>query len=164
MESIRDQMASTLKQECDHFDLKINIIESIIQTESNWNPWVIRYEKEFYHFLHPLKYGAQNHITTASETISQQISWGLGQVMGGTARFMGFEGPLTSLLDPKINIHICCLYFAKNCKKYAKLEEQIASYNSGSVIYNQKKELINQQYVDKVLKAMAAIENNGTKT
>lgn len=148
-------MESILETECEKQALDFKVMKAIVQVESSWNPWVTRYERGFFHLMGTTKYAARNQINAETETVLQQMSWGLGQVMGGTARFLGYEGPLTGLVDPQMNLHLTCLYFAKNCKRrYDKLEEQIAAYNAGSVIYNQKGQLHNQKYVDKVLKEL----------
>lgn len=147
-------MENLLATECQKLDLDYKIMDAIVQVESSWNPWAVRYERDFIYLHSTIKYAQKMRCTAETEAIMQQTSWGLGQIMGGSARYMGYEGPIPALTDPAINLHYTCLYFAKNCKKYSKVEEQIASYNAGSVIYTQKGVLHNRSYVDKVLRAM----------
>lgn len=75
--------------------------------------------------------------------------------MGANARWMGFSGPLTHLLDPKQNLEISCKFFSTVVlKKNPKLEDAIAAYNAGSPRRKADGTYRNQQYVDKVLKTM----------
>lgn len=156
-------MESILKSECEAMGLNFDILASIVQVESSWNPWVTRYERNFVNVASPSKYCAKNKINRETEIILQQMSWGLGQIMGGTARFLGYEGPLTVLVDPAINLHLTCEYFVRICKKYNKVEEQLVAYNAGTVIYNQAGILTDKAYADKVMKALSA-RNIDTKS
>ncbi len=60
------------------------LVCAIIEQESAWNPWAVRYEPEFCH-----RHVAPLYTTgklSATETYMCAMSWGLMQVMGQVAR------------------------------------------------------------------------------
>lgn len=140
-----------IAKECSNRGLDPLLITAIIQIESSFNPWAIRYEAASKYQVVAAQYARLVHISLATEQIAQKFSWGLGQVMGSTARWLGFQGILPQLCDPETGIHWMCEYFTKNCLKYTKLEEQIAAYNAGSPRRTPEGALVNQEYVYKVL-------------
>ena len=87
------------------------LVCAIIEQESDWNPWAIRYEPGFFeHYVKPLL-----DSTTISVTEAQirAISWGLMQTMGQSVREIGFNGPMASLCDPQTGILWGCKLFTK---------------------------------------------------
>lgn len=113
-----------------HFDLRVDLLVAQIQIESGgdsdaWNPepryrylWDVRTQQPF----RTLTAAELNSETPPSdfhalagdpdqEWWAQQASWGLLQVIGGTAREQGFTGPyLGSLLTPRIGLLYGCQY------------------------------------------------------
>ena len=61
----------------------------------------------------------------------QRLSWGLMQVMGATAKFMGFTGKFEELLDPATNLEFGCRLLAHYIDRYGELGG-VTAYNSGS--------------------------------
>jgi soluble lytic murein transglycosylase-like protein len=88
------------------------LVCAVIEQESSWNPWAMRYEPFFF-----AKYVAglyTNNKITASEAYARGFSWGLMQVMGQTAREMGFDGAfLSALCDPEQGLAIGCKLLRK---------------------------------------------------
>jgi soluble lytic murein transglycosylase-like protein len=88
------------------------LVCAVIEQESNWNPWAIRYEPAFF-----AKYVASlytNNKVSASEAYARGFSWGLMQVMGQVAREFGFDGPfLASLCDPEQGLAVGCKVLRK---------------------------------------------------
>ncbi len=103
------------------------LVCAIVEQESAWNPWAVRYEPAFYD-----KYVAtrltrrppDSHASALGVLIGPEIpddptesharsfSWGLMQVMGQVAREHGFAGAsLASLCDPAIGLEIGCRVF-----------------------------------------------------
>lgn len=74
-----------------------SLICAIIEQESGWNTWAIRFEPAFYS-----KYVPRN--LNPTEATSRAFSWGLMQIMGEVAREEGFSGFLPSLCDPTIGL------------------------------------------------------------
>ncbi len=67
------------------------LVCAIIEQESTWNPHAIRYESAFFaKYVAPLFTNNKVEPPTNTEAHSRAISWGLMQVMGQSAREMGF--------------------------------------------------------------------------
>lgn len=88
------------------------LVCAVIEQESGWNPWAMRYEPAFFS-----KYVAglyTNNKISASEAYARGFSWGLMQVMGQVARETGFEAPfLSALCDPEQGLAIGCKVLRK---------------------------------------------------
>lgn len=86
-------------------------------------------------------------------------SYGLMQVKCSTARMMGFKGKCEFLFDPITNLRWAIRYVENQKKRFTRLTDVIAAYNSGTPIicknFNPGKcvpgQYWNQAYVDKVL-------------
>jgi soluble lytic murein transglycosylase-like protein len=71
---------------------------ALVEQESAWNPWAIRYEPAYY-----TRYiAAMPH--TPTEKTARSISWGLFQTMGESVREAGYKGDLPALCDPDTGI------------------------------------------------------------
>ncbi len=86
------------------------LVCAVIEQESSWNPYAMRYEPAFFsRYVAPLY---TNNKITASEAWARGFSWGLMQVMGQVAREHGFltaEHPfLSELCDPEQGISVGC--------------------------------------------------------
>lgn len=76
------------------------LVCAIVEQESAWNPWAMRYEPAFFSkYVAPLY---TNNKITATEAYARGFSWGLMQVMGQVARESGFDAQfLSALCDPE---------------------------------------------------------------
>jgi soluble lytic murein transglycosylase-like protein len=85
------------------YSLDTALVCAVIEQESSWNPWSVRYEPAFYaHFIIALD-------LPATESRSRAFSWGLMQTMGQSIREIGFKGQfLSSLCDPDIGVDWGC--------------------------------------------------------
>jgi soluble lytic murein transglycosylase-like protein len=99
------------------------IVCAIIEQESAWNPWAIRYEPAFYdRYILPLR--SRGEITHETEARARATSWGLMQVMGQVARETGFaKAFLSELCDPIAGIETGCAVFDR---KLAAAEGNVA--------------------------------------
>ncbi|MGB7282915.1 MAG: lytic transglycosylase domain-containing protein [Candidatus Acidiferrum sp.] len=88
------------------------LVCALVEQESGWNPWAMRYEPAFF-----AKYVAHlftNNKITASEAYARGFSWGLMQVMGQAAREVGFDPLfLSALCDPEQGLTIGCKLLRK---------------------------------------------------
>jgi soluble lytic murein transglycosylase-like protein len=93
-------------------DLDPALVCAVIEQESAWNPWAMRYEPFFFsRYVAPLY---TNNKVSASEAYARGFSWGLMQVMGQVARENGFDAPfLSALCDPEQGISIGCRVLGK---------------------------------------------------
>jgi len=88
------------------------LVCALIEQESAWNTWALRYEPAFF-----AKYVASlytNNKVSATEAYARGISWGLMQVMGQVARENGFTDRfLSGLCDPAVGIEFGCRVLRK---------------------------------------------------
>lgn len=87
------------------------LVCAIIEQESAWDPWAVRYEPAFLsRYVAPLY---TNGKIGATEAYTRAMSWGLMQVMGQVAREFGFEqSSLAELCEPAVGVEFGCRIFA----------------------------------------------------
>ena len=83
------------------------LVCAVVEQESAWNSWAMRYEPFFF-----AKYVAGLYTSnkiSATEAYARGFSWGLMQVMGQVAREAGFDSPfLSALCDPEQGLAVGC--------------------------------------------------------
>jgi soluble lytic murein transglycosylase-like protein len=112
------------------------LLAALVEQESSWNPWAYRYEPAFYnHYILPLNLSEQTGRFRAT-------SWGLGQIMGQTARELGFVGEFFSeLCDPDTGLDFAAKKLKACLIKHDGERSALEAYNGGS----------NPTYADQVL-------------
>jgi soluble lytic murein transglycosylase-like protein len=116
------------------------LVCAIVEQESAWNPWALRYEPAFYEKYIAASLAARRSDTQVprsenlegirgtsrlvaltspaipddpTESRARAFSWGLMQVMGQVAREHGFvDASLAALCDPAAGLEIGCRVFA----------------------------------------------------
>tara|TARA_R110000787_G_scaffold251841_1_gene357347 strand:+ start:168 stop:686 length:519 start_codon:yes stop_codon:yes gene_type:complete len=136
------------------YDIPDGLILAIIMTESTGEECAIRYEPDF----RWLDEDALDHppvrSTKPTEREGQSTSWGPMQVMGATARWMGFDGWFPELCGPS-GVEYGVKYLLRQRNRYHNWPEAVAAYNAGSLRFKGDGRIFqNQQYVDKVYKAL----------
>jgi len=117
--------------------LSPSLVCAVIEQESAWNPYAIRYEPAFRtRYVAPLR-------VSATEEIARSISWGLMQVMGQVARENGFvERFLPTLCDPATGIRTGCIVLGRKIGAASgDLTRALVLWNGGA----------NQDYAPQVL-------------
>ena len=127
------------------------IIAAIVWTESAGDPWAIRFEPAWSRYLSARDFAENVGSTLETEEISQATSWGYMQIMGTTARSLGFKGFLPGLCRPGVNINYGTKFLKEVWEKYDGPENAIASYNAGKPRLTPGGMFKNQTYVDKVM-------------
>lgn len=145
---------ATLKECTTRWRVDPKLMSAIITVESAWNPWAVRYEPNYGYPVVPDGYARTNNISKETERQCQHFSWGLCQVMGGTARYLGYNGALTQLLDPFTNLMYGCKYLSSKLKEYPTTRDLISAYNAGTPVMMPTGKYANQDYVDRVLAAL----------
>jgi soluble lytic murein transglycosylase-like protein len=104
-----------------------SLICAVCEQESAWNPWAIRFEPAFW-----LKYAAP-HGVSVTELNARATSWGLMQVLGQTAREMGFADPyLSALCDPATGLFWGSRVLARKLANAGgNVESALLLYNGG---------------------------------
>lgn len=153
----RTEFLDTLHSEAEELGVDPILADAIITAESAWNPYAIRFERDFNYFVNVEKLAQLNKITADTEKNLQKFSFGLGQVMGGTARWLGYVGPLTALCEPDFGIEYCLKHLHHLSSEYSRHEDIAAAYNAGSVRYDEKGQYFNRWYVDRVMGIYAGL-------
>jgi soluble lytic murein transglycosylase-like protein len=112
--------------------LEPGLVCAVIEQESAWNPWAVRYEPAFLsRYVAPL-YTAGKF--SATEAYTRSISWGMMQVMGQAAREAGFdESSLAELCDPSTGIEWGCrLLAARFARANGDAAEALLAWNGGA--------------------------------
>lgn len=127
--SVPSQLVSLARKAAATHSLDPALVCAVIEQESAWNPWAMRYEPAFFS-----KYVANlytNNKISASEAYARGFSWGLMQVMGQVARELGFDGTfLSALCDPEQNLAIGCKLLRK------KLDAMSGDVTRGLLAWN----------------------------
>jgi soluble lytic murein transglycosylase-like protein len=84
------------------------LVCAVIEQESEWNPWAVKYEPGFYE-----EYIVKQNLKDTTEAHARTISWGLMQVMGEVAREEHYTGPLPALCDPQTGIDAGLTHLAR---------------------------------------------------
>ncbi len=111
------------------------LVCAIVEQESVWDPWAIRFEPAFFaKYVAPLFAICKIEPATNTEAYSRAMSWGLMQVMGQTARERGFSGKfLSELCDPATGLDAGCELFAhKLAIAEGKVVRALALWNGGT--------------------------------
>lgn len=154
MGKLRDHLLPRVKEKALKYNLDEKLLDAIIQMESSYDFYAVRFEPHSTYLVTPDKFAKFNNITEITEQKLQCISWGLFQIMGSTARGLEFNGPLPSLCDVDTNLELGCKFIIQLNKKYASIEDLIAAYNAGSARKGSDGKYSNQRYVDKALEKM----------
>src|SRR5271156_6763049 len=107
--STNDARLALAKKWATKYSLDAAIVAAVIEQESTWNPYAVRFEPAFLaRYVQPLQ------LPDITETQLRAHSFGLMQIMGQTAREFGFLGKfLTELCDPDTAVDFGCRKLAK---------------------------------------------------
>lgn len=100
-----------IRLSAEKYDLDPNLIFATIMVESGGNTYAVREEPRIH-----------------------DASYGLGQILYGTARGIGYRGTPEGLFDPAVNIDLIAKYHKRNFDRYVDLSAQqlTIAYNTGS--------------------------------
>lgn len=119
------QLRTLATQKAIAYNLPDVLVCAIVEQESGWNPWALRYEPAFFQrYIVPL------NLQDKTEAEARAISWGLMQVMGQVAREHGFKGPLSALCNPENGLDMGCKVFA------AKLNDARGEVDRALLLWN----------------------------
>lgn len=104
----KEEMIAAARAAAARHGLDPALVCAVVERESGWNQWALRYEPAFrVRYVAPLK-------LPVNEEIARSISWGLMQVMGQVAREAEFQGSfLSELCDPETGLEWGCTVLAK---------------------------------------------------
>ena len=123
----RNALIGLARQKAALYQLDGDLICAIVEQESDWQPFAIRFEKDFLaKYVAPLFTAGK---ITATEAYARSFSWGLMQVMGQVAREEGFLGAsLAELTDPELGLDAGCKHFAAIAKRIGAAPDADVAY------------------------------------
>lgn len=151
-----DSKSKAFRDVCARFGVSETLVAAFVTVESNWNPLAWRYEASFTHAYREKEFAAKHGVSVRTELCGQACSLGLMQVMGCTARELGFSDPFPKMfIDPAVGLEYGIRYLVTRMNRYSNIEDAIAAYNAGSARRDALTgKYINQSYVDKILKCL----------
>jgi soluble lytic murein transglycosylase-like protein len=148
-----------IKAKAEDADIDPRLLASICWQESRGFVYAVRFEPNYKWTYRIEKFAKMQRITVETEEKLQMQSYGLSQIMGGTARWLGFSGPLPALYKPETNLFWATKYIKYLSQKYTKTDDIIAAYNAGSVVKSPRGVYTNQKYVDSVTTNLKQLRN-----
>ncbi|MCB2188386.1 MAG: lytic transglycosylase domain-containing protein [Deltaproteobacteria bacterium] len=112
-----------------------HVLAGLVRVESGGNPWAVRAEPGYRWLVgddpgEPLLVPPGS--TRDTEWACQRLSWGLCQVMGATARELGYAGWLPRLADPALGLEYGARYLARClARSQGNLVLGLLKYNGG---------------------------------
>jgi soluble lytic murein transglycosylase-like protein len=109
------------------------LVCAIVEQESAWDRWALRYEPAFYaRYVEPKL--SRGVISNEGEARARAFSWGLMQVMGQVAREHGFSGAsLGALCDPGTCLAVGCrILAAKIAAAEGNITRALQLWNGGA--------------------------------
>jgi soluble lytic murein transglycosylase-like protein len=103
-----------------------------VEKESSGNPNAIRLEPNFKWFY------PKGVFLAGDELEFQRTSWGLLQIMGATARELGYTVPATPWpsgplkADAVAALDLGCRYMASKIQRWGNIHDALSAYNAGS--------------------------------
>jgi len=125
----RDQIIALAKTVAATYSIEPSLFLGLIEQESGFNTWASRFEPVFYD-----RYILKSFPTRTTESVARATSYGLCQVMGATARELGFDtASMCALCDEAIGLDIGARKLSA-CLKSAKgdVTAALLKYNGGS--------------------------------
>jgi soluble lytic murein transglycosylase-like protein len=128
------------KSEAKIYGLDPALVCAVVEQESAWNPWSIRYEPVFFtHYVLPI---LNSHAISETEAQARAFSWGLMQLMGEVARELGYVGDMAALCTPEVGLMWGCKLLTKKLAlENGNVPRALLRWNGGG----------NQNYPDLVL-------------
>lgn len=140
-------------------DIPPDVLCGLVLKESSGRFRAVRHEPGYRNWERPMHFAAVTSGSTNGEMSLQRHSWGLGQIMGATARRFGFEGWLPDLCDyenRQLNLELACMHLRRDLNQGVSLKTALARYNGGYEGNPRPDGTLRQQgYVDAVLKLAA---------
>ncbi len=170
------EVASAIATGAQRYGLDPALVAAIVRQESGGNPDAIRFEPksrlvvdvrtwspfrkldeaEVVMARPPLGWHSVSPCSLATEWMAQRTSWGLMQVLGATARDVGFQGAfLSALLDPAEGVEWGCRFLKRLTSRWP-VEQAVSAYNWGHPTDEN-----HDQYVEPVMRSLAEFHTRG---
>jgi len=160
MSETQERIRAIIDQIAPQFSVDPDVVEAIVWVESSGNPKARRYE------AHQDRKPDGDTPGVDDGIHEDDASYGLAQIMGYTARKLGFKGDnFEALYDERLSIAFCCKLLLQNLRASAmNYRFAVARYNGGPQ-GNPRPDgtCRNQDYVDKVFRTMEQLRKKRQK-
>jgi soluble lytic murein transglycosylase-like protein len=117
------------------------LVCAVVEQESGWNQWALRFEPAF-----KVRYVDLLGITDQTEAFARAFSWGLMQTMLESVREIGYTAPAAQLCNPSTGLEWGCRLLArKMALTHGDVPAGLQFWNGGG----------NPQYAAQVMARMA---------
>lgn len=139
------KLSTIIEDASSHAQVPLDLLASIILKESGGNKWAHRFEPEFYskRILPLERDDLSGHVpkslpTLDTEKIDRATSFGMGQILGETARSrLHFGGDdLSELYDPSINVLLAAIYLADLASRTMWVQNADVKWRKVASLYN----------------------------
>lgn len=140
------------------------LVLAIIEIESGGDPYAAKINPTYPYTMMQAKRPAGCSVDV--ERMFQKTAWGLMQVMGATARGLGFDGWLSELVVPETNVRLGIEFLGRKMSQYFErdgIEGVVAAYNGGAPRRRPDGKFVNQTYVDRAMGAAKRFEAIASK-
>jgi soluble lytic murein transglycosylase-like protein len=163
---MRDTYLAIIDDKAKQYGVDSALVKAIVEVESSWVETAFRFEKSLYekYIQKPDSFKVVPPETIDTTLVLLSSSIGLMQILGSTAKSIGFNQRLSALFNPEVNVDVGCRYLAMLWKNYYSkygIKGVISAYNGGKPLVKDDWTFVNQDYIDKVLLAMK--QYNGGK-
>jgi soluble lytic murein transglycosylase-like protein len=134
------------------------LLTAIILVESSGNKFAVRHQRNYRYLYKVSAFSKLLNINYTTEKTFQKTSHGYVQIMGATARYLGFTGYPAQLYEADINIRYGAKLLGQLRRRYGNDLDTISAYNQGQPLKTKKGFYKNQEYVNRVLKKMRFLE------
>jgi soluble lytic murein transglycosylase-like protein len=127
----REEMIALARDAAARHDLPAELVCAVVEQESAWDPYALRYEPAFYdRYVFPM---ALKRALSETEARGRAFSWGLMQTMGEVAREFGYAARfLSALCEPAASLEIGCKILAhKLAVNQGHTERALLAWNGG---------------------------------
>lgn len=132
-----------------NFGIDPKLVTAIVGIESSFDPRISKFEPGVKPERAALFTGFL-HVDQETEENGQRVSYGLMQILGLTARNLGFSKHFIELYEPDTNLFWGCKLLQQLTRRFEEEDEVIAAYNDGNARRTQDGTFVVQGYVDKV--------------
>ena len=126
------QLENKIKKWASTYALPFKVVKALVLIESGGDTWAVRFEKKWRWYLSPKTWAKLVQVSEATETVCQQMSWGLCQVMGSVSRELGHSQDISQLCDPDTGLKYGCIKLKNEIDRWGSLEKGLAAYNAGN--------------------------------
>jgi soluble lytic murein transglycosylase-like protein len=131
-DTVPPEIIDLARQIASEHSLEPALVCAVIEQESAWNPWAVRYEPGFLsRYVAPLYTAGK---LSATEAYTRAMSWGLMQVMGQVAREFGFEeSSFAELCEPATGVEFGCrILAARLTRAKGNVPAALLAWNGGA--------------------------------